>query len=137
MGSVFHMRKGHLTVLMVLLGFSLFVVLVMTGERDPVAEIHRAEAVKAPLPLTLARAKSGTRKSMASLMAAAPLKNSMSGPSLSTPGAKYRATIHLNCENSELLEQAYKDAKEDGTFSRFAFPVFFYAYCLDQPFSIS
>jgi len=30
----------------------------------------------------------------------------------------HRATIHLNCENSEMLEQAYKDAKEEGTFSR-------------------
>ena len=37
----------------------------------------------------------------------------------------HRATIHLNCENSEMLEQAYKDAKEEGTFSRFDFPVFF------------
>ena len=25
-----------------------------------------------------------------------------------------------------MLEQAYKDAKEEGTFSRFAFPVFFF-----------
>ena len=30
----------------------------------------------------------------------------------------HRATIHMNCEQSDMIEEAYRDAKERGTFSK-------------------